>query len=757
MKKLISLRCQLLIAVTSLVLAGGACPLGAQAAAVNGADSIPISDIQGSGFTSPLVDQTVTTTGIITAVQPGRGGLVLQTPSAQVSSNFKGSSALFVALEQPEEYQVGQQITLTGTVAELKGVTTILAKELKVESSGQIGQIKIPTLPFPHDPVEAQARELMLFHPGGTYRVNGNDELIYTGQLTLSDGPSPLLQPTQVGEAGSVQAQQQATYNQRHAVILDDGNDAHFDVKYSEQIQATPPEQLPYLRPGHPGPTLGATLSFKTAMLVRSVEGKTVMDPALTVSANQEAISFSSVREAQPATVGGNFKLATFNVLNYFSDLGVDSTDTDGDGKALCQPTYNLWDHTIPVAGNWDCPRRGAWDSAGLGRQQAKIVKAINQLGTAGAQVVALQEIENGIIFGDDYDVAVKHLVSALNQADPQQGWAIVPAPEQLPVYGNQDKIRQAFIYKPSQVKLDGKAFFLDDPVFQSAADARAPIAQKFIHLDSGKTILVVNNHLTYKGGKVVGEDNQNPGDKLGPAWDTGRNNGDRTRQAQALAQFATAHTSADQVTVLVGDFNAYSYESPIQTLVKAGFSDLMDTQLFPSQHSATPWNEYTYNYQATFGSLDHILLNQAGYSALTSMDIWTANAYEPKALEYSRFGFTGTNYYSEDAFRASDHNAALVGFNFPVEDQLSLGSTADNQENTDAISSIEKNPALDQDGKAADNSRSLATTTAAGTKPPARLAKTGSLALYGYLLALSTLVSAAVLLSWHRKLTATC
>lgn len=639
---------------------------------------ITIADIQGDAAASPKVGQTVNTTGVVTAVLPGRGGFIIQMKSSEVPKDFKGSSALFIKVKDAT-VKVGDEVKVKGKVAEyydekdkakVIGVTTIevaASGDVSVIGTGKIAEINIPTLPMAKTDAEAMSREIMLFKPAGIYRVTGNDQLVYRGQLSINDGDKPLLQPTQAGKPGSSAAVKQAEYNTAHMVILDDGNDAHFDISFGEKFTAEPPKALPYMADAAKGPTIGATVTFNQPVVVNKVEGKWVMDPTQTQPTSPAAVSFSAVRENSPANLTGNFKLATFNVLNYFTTFGETNTEMK-DGKKICYPEKNLYDQKYDLTGNWDCPNRGAWNEESFKRQQVKIVNAINKLGSAGAQIVGLQEIENSTKFNKHYDSALKHLVEEINKADSKQGWAYAPAPKTFPKYGHNDVIRQAFIYKKSQVALVGESKFLDDPAYQSAADARAPIAQAFKHLESGKVILVINNHITYKGGKVVGDDNANPGKTKGPAFDTGNNNGDRERQAKALVKFAAeqAKELKADYQILVGDFNAYSYESPIQVMLDAGYADLMNTDMHPSRHSATNWNEYTYSYRAIFGSLDHVMVSQTGMKYFKDFDVWTSNGYEPVAYEYARFMDTGTNYWHDDVFRASDHNASLVSFEIP-------------------------------------------------------------------------------------------
>ena len=63
-------------------------------------------------------------------------------------------------------------------------------------------------------------------------------------------------------------------------------------------------------------------------------------------------------------------RLASFNVLNYFTTLGTDS--------ASCVAYKDRFGDGVTVREG--CPQRGAWDAADLRRQQDKIVAAIGDL-----------------------------------------------------------------------------------------------------------------------------------------------------------------------------------------------------------------------------------------------------------------------------------------------------------------------------------------------------------------------------------------
>ena len=105
----------------------------------------------------------------------------------------------------------------------------------------------------------------------------------------------------------------------------------------------------------------------------------------------------------------------------------------------------------------------------------------------------------------------------------------------------------------------------------------------------------------------------------------------------------------------LVGDFNSYTFEDPLQILYGQGYVDLNE-ELNDNQHQS-------YNFDGANGSLDHILANEGALERATGADIWTINAPESIALEYSRFNYHGKLYYTADPYRSSDHDPVIAGF----------------------------------------------------------------------------------------------
>jgi predicted extracellular nuclease len=76
----------------------------------------PVHDIQGSGASSPLVGQVVTTRGIVTAVKSN--GFFLQMPDAQADGDPATSEGILVYTGGAPTTAVGDDARVTGTVAE---------------------------------------------------------------------------------------------------------------------------------------------------------------------------------------------------------------------------------------------------------------------------------------------------------------------------------------------------------------------------------------------------------------------------------------------------------------------------------------------------------------------------------------------------------------------------------------------------------------------------------------------------------------
>ena len=177
-------------------------------------------------------------------------------------------------------------------------------------------------------------------------------------------------------------------------------------------------------------------------------------------------------RTAEPEIVGGNFRVASFNVLNYFN----------GDGLGGGFPTS-----------------RGANNLAEFTRQRDKIIAAMVAI---DADVFGLMEIEND---GYGSNSAIQDLVNGLNDATAPGTYAFVDPG--VPVIGT-DEIAVGFIYKTTRVAPLGSSAILDTSVDARFDDTlnRPSLAQTFVDVSTGGVLKMAVNHLKSKGSDCLPE-----------------------------------------------------------------------------------------------------------------------------------------------------------------------------------------------------------------------------------------------------------
>jgi 5'-nucleotidase len=626
-----------------------------------GSGTVTIAQIQGTNTdTSPLNGQSVTTTGVVTAVYAtgGFNGFFLETGGAggtAADDKTPGASdAVFVyGSNSAKQVHIGDSVSVTGTVQEYQGETeissptvTALATALPAVVPDRLAWSDLGT------DAEKEAHEGELIAPQGDFTVDENYNTNFYGEVELAAGDQLLRQPTDVGSAGSAAAQAQVAYNAAHQITLDDGSSTVF---YPDSAAANSP--LPWLTATNTV-SIGATATFNEPVVLDYRNSLWKFQPDHVVSgAGTDVVSFSDVRSqrAQPDATGGRIKLATFNVENYFTETG--------DLYGGCSYYDDRAGNHIAVDDCGATGPRGAADATNLARQQAKIVTGINGL---DASIVSLEEIENSVKFGKDRDQALSTLVDALNAAAGSTVWAYAPSPAaaDLPATADQDVIRTAFIYKPANVSLVGASHVLSNlsGAGQDFSIAREPLAQGFkaAGAQDSDAFLVVANHLKSKSNDATG---LYPGDEenTDPASDQGGYNVTRTHQAQDSLAFANEQATAlgtDKI-FMVGDFNAYTHEDPMEYLYSQGYTDLGST------YDPSHWS---YTFDGLQGSMDHVLASPAAAAMVTGATVWQINAQESVGYAYSRYNYDVTQLFdANDPFAASDHDPVIVGLNPPV------------------------------------------------------------------------------------------
>jgi predicted extracellular nuclease len=308
-----------------------------------------------------------------------------------------------------------------------------------------------------------------------------------------------------------------------------------------------------------------------------------------------EAVNFTRVntRDASPAPVGGVVKVASFNVLNYFTTID--------DSGPICGPT-----------GGMDC--RGADNAAEFTRQRAKIITATV---TMDADVIGLMEMEN-----HPTDDALQDLVDGLNDAAGAGTYAFINTG---PI--GTDAIKVAFIYKTGTVTPVGSYAILDssvDPTFIDTKN-RPALAQTFEHV-TGEIFTVVVNHLKSKGSACDDVGDPDTGDGQGNC------NLTRTSAATALANWLAIDPtgSGDTDFLIIGDLNAYAMEDPITAIKTAGYTNLIESFIGA--------DAYSYVFYGQAGYLDHALASADLTSRVMGVTEWHINADEPSALNYNDY-----------------------------------------------------------------------------------------------------------------------
>jgi len=553
--------------------------------------SVSIGSVQGPGAASPVVNQTVTVKGIVVGdfQTGGFNGYYLQDSG---DGDAATSDGIFIYAPSGAAVSEGDLVQVTGRVSEYFTLTEITASTVEVCATGQtLPTPTVLTLPDDSDKFEAYEGTLVTF----TQPLVISEYYNYGryGEIVLSS--TRQFQPTALFAPGSAEAVALAAANLADRVTLDDGRSSE--------------NPNPAIHPN--GEEFNLSNLFRGGDVVQNVTG--VLDYRFDLWRVQptQAAAFTSEnpRPALP-NVGGQLRVSSFNVLNYFT-------------------TFNS---------------RGANNAEEFQRQEAKIVAAITSI---GADVFGLLEIEN------NNGVAVNTLVTAINKVAGANTYAAI-------VTGTlgTDEITPAIIYKPAKVKLAG-----DFAALTSAIDAdfdtslnRPALAQSFEDLATGTKFTVVVNHLKSKGSGC-----EAVGDPIDPNGQ-GECNGVRTRAAKALARWLATDPTGQGTAgreLLIGDYNAYDHEDPVVALVAAGFTDL--EKQFHGEEA------YSYVFDGQLGYLDYAFAGLGILNQVAGAEAWHINSDEPSLIDYDTTYKAAAQdaIYAPDAYRSSDHDPVIIGLNF--------------------------------------------------------------------------------------------
>ena len=452
-----------------------------------------ISAIQGNGAASPLAGQTRTVEAVVVGdFQDGAkgtngdlNGFHLQEEDVDADADPLTSEGIFVfdGNNPAVDVNIGDRVRVVGPISEFFGQTQITATGVLVCDSGN----PAPTPATPALPVTA----IDDFERFEGMSVTFPQDLVISeyfnfdrfGEIVLTS--ERRLTPTAEFEPGpdAVAAAAEFTLDR---ITLDDGRSSQ--------------NPDPAIHPN--GAEFDLDNLFRGGDTVANVTG--VMDYAFGLYRVQptQGADYTPVnlRTASPDDVGGDVRVASFNVLNYFTTI-------DDGVNDICGP-----------AGDQEC--RGADNAEELTRQRDKIVAALTAI---DADVVGLIEIENNVT-----DDAVIDLVDSLNTVSGPDTYDYVATG----AIGT-DAIKVAIIYKPSTVSPVGGYAILDSSVDPRFIDtkSRPVLAQSFAD-GTGSVFTVAVNHLKSKGSDCNDVGDPDLGDGAGNC------NATRTAAAEALVDW---------------------------------------------------------------------------------------------------------------------------------------------------------------------------------------------------------------------------
>jgi predicted extracellular nuclease len=577
-----------------------------------------IHDIQGSGMSSPEVGNVHVVEGVVVGdfqtSSKLRGFFLQEEDGPDVDGDLTTSEGIFVydGSSPAVDVNVGDVVRVEGTVQEYYDFTRLRdITGLEICPPGGVASAATVTLPVVSVNDWEWYEGMLINIPQTLYATDNYNQGRY-GEVDLSVGDR-LDNPTNIVEPGPP------------AIALQDLNDRS-RIQLEDGRTSSNPVPAPYIGDGG---TLraGDTIPELTGVLNYAYGAYEVHPTGV--------VSFTRVntRDATPPDVGGTLKVASFNVLNYFTTLD--------DSGEICGPSADL-----------GC--RGADNAFEFIRQRDKITAAII---TMDADVIGLMEMEN-----HPADVALQDLVTSLNNVAGAGTYAAINTG---PI--GTDAIKVAFIYKPGAVTLVGSPAVLDtstfvDPNGTGQGRNRPALAQTFADNASGQKFTAVVNHFKSKGASGLDEEGSicltdpasNPdcdqGDGQGYWNDT------RTDAAQALmAWLQTDPTgSNDPNFLIIGDLNAYAMEDPLTTIKSADYTNLVASFIGA--------DAYSYVFYGQAGYLDHALADPSMTAQVTGVIEWHINTDEPSALDYN--DYNQPELYHPDQYRASDHDPVLIGLN---------------------------------------------------------------------------------------------
>ena len=580
-----------------------------------------IGDIQGAGNISPLEGQVVTVSGTVTGdfqendadERRNLGGFYIQDDPPDANPQTSDGIFVFDGNDPAADIDVGDVVEVEGTVVEYFGETQINAISVRVTGTGAL-------VPFPIDlPIndattnsdgdliaDLEHLEGMLVTFTDTLTVTNLRNLERFGTVTLSEG-GRLYQYTNYNSPDVDGYNAHKNLIARRSIVLDDG------------LRAENPSHIHYLKAGNTaGYSLraGDNLTNLTGTLRYSRGAGGRGDETWRLMPTEDPTFESANPRPGAPSVGGSIRVASFNVLNYFSTVDSGQDNCGPEGESAC---------------------RGADSDTEFARQLEKTVTALKML---DADIVGLMELENNA------NESISTIVDALNARIGSGDYTYIDTGTI-----HDDAIKTGFIYRETVVSPSGGFALLDRSVDSRFNDARnrPALAQTFSVNATAAELTVVVNHLKSKGSSCESDGDPNLGDGQGNC------NLIRANAAAALADWIEGDPtgSGDADFLIIGDLNAYASEDPLAAFENAGLTSLLGEQT----------NPYSFLFDAQSGALDHAVVSASLLPQVVGTIEWHINADEPPLLDYNlEYGRDPALFDGSTPYRASDHDPVVIG-----------------------------------------------------------------------------------------------
>ena len=616
----------------------------------------PIYTIQGAALRSPLVGQTITTTGVVIGIKSVQTsyGFYIQDPNGDGDPNTSDGVFVYTSSKPPASVILSHTVQVKGFISEYVASGTTDQPFTEVQGSagnplvitdlGLYTGTITPTI-ITADPSRTGPN---IRHIPSTSQVVSNSA-IYSPTINVLDFYESMESMLTEVDNGYVSGPTNA-YGE--TALLPDNAAGATGLSARGGIYLSPTDTNPEIV------TFGSDLdpvtranapvaNVKDRILVPVVGPLTYdfsqykIESNAIITGTQIDRSQEVTQEVLTAVTGTNqLRFASYNIENFIENP---SSPTDQARRNLIAHdiAFNLQSPDIMVIDEIQ-DDSGATDNGVVGSNQ--------QLDNLVAAIAS-----NG---GAPY--AYRYITPTNDTDGGEPGGNI----RQVFLYRT-DKAGLSFVDKPittgnpaltpNAVNPDGSLLYSPGRIDPTNSDAftssRKPLAGEFMF--QGRRIIIIGNHLNSKGG-----DDGFYGQNQPPVLNS---EVQRNKQTTVIRNFVTQiQTANPNAYILVaGDMNDFQWSNPLKIL-KNGNGTITDTTKILTDIGDSPSlaaEDYSYVYQGNAEILDHILWSQPISSAVSSVDYVHLNS------EFS----------NADPRRGTDHDPPAIVLSFPA-----VGGTPD-------------------------------------------------------------------------------